>query len=60
MLGVGRKKLPNPSTNTVPSTTQDYMSAMGLPSAQVPQAQKKKKVKLDSGGQLLRGSGKVA
>lgn len=63
MLGFGRKKgLPNPATNTTPSTTQDYMSAMGLPAMQTPQVQteKKKKPRLDSGGQLLRGSNRMA
>lgn len=58
MLGFGRKKLPEPSTNTVPSTTQDYLaSAMGAP---VQAAPKKKPIRLDSGGQPLRGSGKLA
>lgn len=63
MLGIGRKKnLPNPSTNTVPSTKQDYMSAMGLPPVQESESQtpKKKKMRLDSGGQPFRGSDRAA
>ena len=59
MLGFGRNKsLPNPATNTQPSTTQDYLMGMGAPKTQI--TPKKKKVKLDAGGQLLRGEGKVA
>jgi hypothetical protein len=63
MLGIGRKKnLPNPSTNTVPSTKQDYMSAMGLPPVQESEMDtpKKKRVKLDPGGQLYRGEQRMA
>jgi hypothetical protein len=60
MLGFGRKKnLPNPATNTTPSTTQDYLAqAMGAPSVQI--APKKKRVKLDSGGQPFRGQERLA
>lgn len=59
MNGFGRKKLPNPSTNTQPSTTQDYLSqSMGAPPVQV--APKKKKVRLDSGGQMIRGEERLA
>lgn len=61
MTGFGRKKnaLPDPSTNTVPSTRQDYMSAQGLPPVQV-NPQKKKKIRLDPGGQLYRGEQRMA
>lgn len=58
MMGFGRSKLPNPATNTKPSTTQDYLMQLGAPPVQV--SPKKKKVKLDSGGQLLRGSERLA
>jgi hypothetical protein len=59
MVGFGRNKnLPNPATNTQSSTTQDYLMQLGAPQVQV--APKKKKVKLDGGGQLLRGEGKLA
>jgi hypothetical protein len=61
MLGFGRKKgLPNPSTNTTPSTRQDYMSAMGLPPVVEVETPKKKRVKLDPGGQLYRGEERMA
>jgi hypothetical protein len=61
MIGIASTKkkptLPPPSTNTTPSVKQDYMTAMGLPPVQQPEVtpQKKKKVHLDSGGQLFRG-----
>jgi len=59
MLGFGKKKtLPNPATNTQPSTTQDYLMQMGAPKTQI--VPKKKRVKLDAGGQLLRGEGRLA
>lgn len=63
MIGIGRKKtLPNPSTNTTPSTKQDYMSAMGLPPVEAPEmaTPKKKRVRLDPGGQLYRGEQRMA
>lgn len=59
MLGFGRSKLPNPSTNTQPSGTQQYLSeAMGAPKVSV--TPKKKKVRLDPGGQLYRGEERLA
>lgn len=63
MLGLGRKKtLPNPATNTVPSTRQDYMSAMGLPPVEAPEVQtpKKRRMRLDPGGQPYRGQDRMA
>jgi hypothetical protein len=66
MIGIAstrkRPKLPSPSTNTTPSTKQDYMSAVGLPPLQEPEGapQKKKRVHLDAGGQLFRGSNRAA
>jgi hypothetical protein len=62
MSGFGRKKngeqLPPPELNTQSSTTQDYMTAMGVPPTQ--QDPKKKKNRLDPGGQLYRGENRVA
>jgi len=63
MMGFGRKKngtqLPPPELNTQPSTTQDYMTAMGvLPTQSDPK--KKKKPYLDPGGQLYRGENRMA
>lgn len=61
MLGFGRKKstLPDPSTNTEPSSTQQYLSeAMGAPKVTV--VPKKKKVNLDPGGQIYRGEERFA
>ena len=61
-LGFGRKKnaLPDPSTNTEPSTTQDYLAqAMGSTVQRVPKKKKQTTV-LDSGGQPYRGQNRMA
>ena len=60
MLGFGRKKnLPDPSTNTKYSPTQNYLAqAMGASPTQ--ETEKKKKMKLDPGGQPYRGSDRMA
>jgi hypothetical protein len=59
MTGFGKSKLPNPSTNTSPSSTQQYLQeAMGV--SPVVRPPKKKKVQLDPGGQPYRGQNKLA
>jgi hypothetical protein len=63
MNGFGRKKgqLPNPSTNITPSTTQQYLSALGMPEVQQPESKpQKKKNRVDAGGQLFKGSDRAA